>query len=165
MTDMTMQALAVPDGRDVFDQILEADAPLITLETTRPDALLEKFRQRVRRSGETFYVWQEGEGLCSLRETGLRIPGSLRVSDTLRYVLKSRHFGIYLMGGLTTSLTQSDVALMRRFVQTRADFVRRVVLLAQGPELARRLGDLTVVIRDRQAAQGRLRLRGGRWVN
>lgn len=165
VTDMTTEAASAQAGSQVFEHILNADAPLLTLETGQQDALVGQFRRRARHSGQAVYLWREGDGLHSLRETGVRVPGCLRLGDTLRYVLKSMHFGVYLMAGLSLPLAQTDLLLLRRIAHTRTDFVRRVVLLVDGPELGRRLGKLAVPLKYEQTAQARLRLRDGRWVN
>lgn len=151
-------------GGHVLERIVNTDAPLLTLETGQPEALVEQFRQHVRHSGQTVYLWHKGEGLHSLREAGMRVPGCLRLGDTLRYVLKSRHFGIYLIAGLSPRLTQTDAMLLRRVAHTKTDFVRRVVLLDEGSELSQRLGKLAVPLKHEQATHTRLRLRDGRWV-
>lgn len=164
VTDLTTAAVPMQTGGHVFERILDTDAPLLTLETRQPEDLVEQFRQHVRHSGQAVYLWREGEGLYSLRETGLRVPGCLRLVDTLRYVLKSRHFGIYLIAGLSPRLTQTDSILLRRLAHTRTDFVRRVVVLDADAELTRRLGKMAVPLKHEQTSRMHLRLRDGRWV-
>lgn len=162
---MTTEAVSVQTGGHALEHILDTDAPLLTLETSQPDALIDQIRRQVRHSGQAVYLWQEVEGLYSLRETGLRIPGCLRLGDTLRYVLKSRHFGVYLIAGLTLPLAHADMLLLRRIAHRKTEFVRRVVLLDSGSELAQRLGELAVPLKHEQASSTSLRLRDGRWVN
>src|SRR5699024_5835823 len=89
VTDTMVDATLPGAGGRVLESIMRTDAPLLTLETSQPDHLVEQFRKQVRHSGEAVYVWREGEGLRSLRDTGMRVPGCLRLVDTLRYVLKS----------------------------------------------------------------------------
>lgn len=165
MTDTTVDATLLEAGGRVLEGIMRTDAPLLTLETLQSEHLIEQFRMQVRHSGEAVYVWREGDGLCSLRETGVRVPGCLRLVDTLRYVLKSRHFGIYLIAGVSLPLTQTHRLLLRRIAHTRTDFVRRVVLFDDNAGLAQRLGDLSVPLKHQQATHARLRLRDGRWVH
>ncbi|HET7267100.1 MAG TPA: hypothetical protein VFJ15_03260 [Oleiagrimonas sp.] len=165
MTDTTVDATLLETGAHVLESIMRTDAPLLTLETAQPDRLVEQFRTQVRHSGEAVYVWREGDGLRSLRETGVRVPGCLRLVDTLRYVLKSMHFGIYVVSGVSLPLTQTERLLLRRIAHTRTEFVRRVVLLGDDPVLAQRLGKLSVPLKYQQATHASLRLRDGRWVH
>ncbi len=160
-----MEAAPIQAGSHLFEYILHADASLFALETGQPEALVEEFGQRVRLSGEAVYLWREGDGLRSLRETGVRVPGCLRLVDTLNYVLKSRHFGMYLIAGLKPPLSQRRVTLLRRIARTRTDFVRRVILFDQGAVLARALGELAIPLKHELPAHARLRLRDGRWVS
>lgn len=162
--NMTMEAISAQIGSELFDRILNADTPVLVLETQQSEALIEQFRQLVRRSGQTVYLWREGEGLCSLRESGVRVPGCLRVSDTLRYVHKSMRFGIYLMAGIKPPLQPTHLSLLQRIGRTQAAFVRRVVLLGEGSELAASLGELATVLRHEEVVQMKPRLRDGRWV-
>jgi len=165
VTDTMVDATLPGAGGRVLESIMRTDAPLLTLETSQPDHLVEQFRKQVRHSGEAVYVWREGEGLRSLRDTGMRVPGCLRLVDTLRYVLKSRHFGIYLMAEVSLPLTQTNRLLLRRIAHTHTDFVRRVVLFDDNADLAQRLGDLSVPLKYQPAARTHLRLRDGRWVH
>lgn len=165
MTDTTLDATLFEADVRVLESIVRTDAPLLTLETSQPDHLVEQFRKQVRHSGEAVYVWREGEGLRSLRDTGMRVPGCLRLVDTLRYVLKSRHFGIYLVAGVSLPLTQTNRLLLRRIAHTHTDFVRRLVLFDDNAELAQRLGELSVPLKHQQATRTHLRLRDGRWVH
>ncbi|HEX7341653.1 MAG TPA: hypothetical protein VF269_05180 [Rhodanobacteraceae bacterium] len=164
VTDMTLETVPISTGSQAFEQILNADVPLLTLESSEREAIVEQFRQKARFSGQAMYRWHAGDGLCSLRETGLRVPGCLRLGDTLRYISMSMHFGIYLIDNPELPLSQGDMAVLRRIASTRTDFVRRVVLLSEGPELSRCLGKLALRLKHEAVVEARLRLRGGRWV-
>lgn len=159
-----MEAIPAQVGSELFDRILDARTPVVVLETRQPEALVEQFRQLVRRSGQTVYLWREGTGLHSLRESGVRVPGCLRVSDTLRYVHKSMRFGIYLMTGLKPPLSSTQFPLLQRIDRARTPFVRRVVLFSDGPDMAKSLGGMATVLRHEEVSLTRLRLRDGRWV-
>lgn len=162
---MTMDAILVQAGKDLFDRILDADRTVVVLETMQPDALIEQFRLLIRHSGQTVYVWHRDEGLRSLRDSGVRVPGCLRAGDTLRHARKSRHFGIYLMPGLTAPLSAVHLSLLQRLDRARDQVVRRVVLFSDGPGLAVSLGELAVSIQHEDVKPARLRLRDGRWVH
>ena len=89
-----MEAAGLQPGIDTLDRIVDAESALVVLRTDQPEVVVEQFRQITRRSGQSAYVWYRDDGLRSLREGDVRVPGCRRVSDTLRYVLQSMHFGI-----------------------------------------------------------------------
>ncbi|HET7360205.1 MAG TPA: hypothetical protein VFJ04_08655 [Rhodanobacteraceae bacterium] len=160
---MTMEAPAVLAGSDIFERILGADGPLVVLETDQAEMLIEQFRQLARRNGQTAYLWREGAGLASLREGEVRVPGCLRMGDTLRYVLQSMHFGVYLFADVGVPISSANLSLLRQLTRSRSTHVRRVVLLTASPQLADSLGGIALALRRREA-RVQPRLRDGRWV-
>jgi hypothetical protein len=160
---MTMEAPAVLAGSDTFERILGADGPLVVLETDQADALIEQIRLLARRNGQTVYLWREGIGLNSLREGEVRVPGCLRMGDTLRYVLQSMHFGVYLLADVDVPISSANLSLLRQLTRSRSQQLRRVVLLTSSPTLADTLAGTALFLRRREA-QVRPRLRDGRWV-
>jgi hypothetical protein len=158
-----MEAAGLQPGSETLDRIIEAETALVVLRTDQPDLLVEQFRQVTRRSGQTAYVWHPEHGLRSLREGDVRVPGCRRFGDTLRYVLQSMHFGIYLVTGLPRRFEQNDLVLMRRFRRLKSDHVRKVVLLTGDEALIDSIGDLATVIGG-SVSGARPRLRDGRWV-
>lgn len=161
---MTMEAPAVQAGSDIYERIIGADGPLVVLETDQADVLVDQFRLLARRSGQAVYLWREDVGLHSLREGEVRVPNCLRVGDTLRHVLQSMHFGIYLLAGVKAPLSQSNISLLRQLVRARTDHVRRVVLLTDDPALAASVADMALSLSRRDGLRRRPRLRDGRWV-
>lgn len=151
-------------GNHILDRILEARTPVLVLETGQPEVLVRQIRQRVLHSGQAVYLWKEDAGLCSLREDGVRIPGCLRAGDTLRYVLRSVCFGVYLMAGLEMPLKPSHLSLLQRISRAETPFVRRVVLFSDGPGLGQSLDGIATVLPHYPVAPTRLHLRDGRWV-
>lgn len=161
---MTTEAILMQAGKDLFDRILDTDKAVVVLETRQPEALIEQFRLRIRHSGQAVYVWRRDEGLKSLRDRSVCVPGCQRAGDTLRHAQKSRHFGIYLMPDLIVPLPAAERALLQRLGRARDGVVRRVVLFDGGSGLAASLGDLAETLRHECDQPAKLRLRDGRWV-
>ncbi len=159
-----MEAIPVQTGKNLFDRILDADTPVVVLESPRPEALIEQFRLHIRHSGQAVYVWRRGEGLKSLRDRGVCVPGCLRAADTLRHAQRSRHFGIYLLPGLKVPLGPAEMSVLQRLGRAADGVVRRVVLFSDGPAMAASLGPLARTISHAGEPTARLRLRDGRWV-
>ncbi|GAB3041211.1 MULTISPECIES: hypothetical protein [Oleiagrimonas] len=158
-----MEAAGLQPGIDTLDRIVDAESTLVVLRTDQPEVLVEQFRQITRRSGQSAYVWYHDGGLHSLREGGVRVPGCRRVGDTLRYVLQSMHFGIYLMIGVQGPLDRAEQTLLRQLERRRSEQVRRVVLLTNDDALIESVDGLATVIGG-AVAGARPRLRDGRWV-
>lgn len=159
-----MQAMSEQAGSETFERIINAERSVVVLETGHADELLGQFRHLAQRSGQVMYLWREGEGLRSLREGGVEVPGCHRVGDTLRYVLQSMHFGIYLLADMAPPMSPAVLSLLRQIVRAQTPHVRRVVLMTQTPALASMLGNVAVSIDCDHARLLRPRLRDGRWV-
>ena len=152
-------------GNDIFDRILSASGPLVALKTSDTGLLVEQFRLVARRTGQAVYLWRHAEGLVSLRDAQMRVPGCLRLGDTLRYILQSLHFGVYLLEMPAGAPSATDGALLRQLSRTQTGHVRRVVLVGASPSLLATFeSDVVRVDADWQARSAAPRLRDGRWV-
>jgi len=152
-------------GNDIFDRILSASGPLVALKTNDPGLLVEQFRLVARRTGQAVYLWRHGEGLASLRDAQMRVPGCARLGDALRYILQSLHFGVYLLEIPSGPVSATDSALLRQVARAQTGHVRRVVLLGTTASQLGGLGDEVVAVdADRHARSIAPRLRDGRWV-
>ncbi|MDF3981472.1 hypothetical protein P3W24_05780 [Luteibacter sp. PPL201] len=152
-------------GTDLFERILSASGPLVALRTSDAGALVEQFRLVARRTGQAAYLWRGAEGLVSLRDAQMRVPGCARLGDALRYILQSLHFGVYLLEVPAGPTSSTDSALLRQLARAQTGHVRRVVLLGADPLHVGGLGDDVIVVdADRQAYSATPRLRDGRWV-
>ena len=61
-------------------------------------------------------AWDTESGLASLREHGITVAGSKRLSEALRFVLQSGHFGVYISGRQRRTDPQV-LALMRQIAR------------------------------------------------
>ncbi|QWT21852.1 hypothetical protein KPL74_07545 [Bacillus sp. NP157] len=152
-------------GTDVFDRILSASGPLVALKADELQPLVDQFRLVARRTGQAVYLWRSGEGLVSLRDAQMRVPGCTRLGDALRYILQSLHFGVYLLDMPSGVPSATDGALLRQLARAQTGHVRRVVLLdASASLLATFDDDIIRVDANRSARSAAPRLRDGRWV-
>ncbi len=158
-----MEAAGFQPGSDTLEEIVDAGTVLVVLRTEQAGLLVDQFRSVARRSGQAVYVWHPDQGLKSLREVEVRVPGCRRVGDTLRYVLQSMHFGIYLMTGVRGKFSAADHLLLRKLSRTPSEQVRRVVFLTDDDAVIQSLEDMATLLGG-QAAGSRPRLRDGRWV-
>ncbi len=159
-------------GRPVFAgltaRVIESPGLLVAIETPRPEALLDQFRQAALREGQAIYHFVPGVGIGSLREPGVHVPGTGSGFDALRHIHASGHFGIYLFHPVSTlGLVPGSAALMR-LREMLADGCpdaapKRIVLMDRYIGLDSALERVATRIFD-QPGRSPLRLRNGRWV-
>ena len=123
--------------------------------------MVAQFRLLAMRTGQSVYYWRDDDGITSLRERDVRVPGSKRVTDALRYILQSMQFGIYLFTDYEEHLRAPNIGLLRQIarIQLRQRTQSRVhrrtcVILPEGLDVADRTHRTHARIR-RQAAPAR----------
>jgi hypothetical protein len=146
----------------LLERIVEAGQSLILLPCEEQDLLHEQLRLHSIRTGQALYVWREGDGLRSVREGQLPVPGSRRFADALRYVAQSAHFGIYFFSGYPQPFDAAMVPMLRQIARLGGERVRRVVLLDPGTSLPTTIE--CCELGWNAGAHARPRLRDGRWV-
>lgn len=149
----------------LLEEILKAPANLIALETLHVDDTLAQFRQLAMRTGTSIYVWEPENGIYSLREGGLRVPGSKRITDALRYVLQSMHFGIYLFTEFADHLKPPDTVLLRRISRIHTGNERRIVFLGEAVDVPEEIESSLQRLNPVSEVRAPPRLRDGRWVS
>jgi len=148
----------------LLEQILKAPGNLIAMETTHVNDALVQFRTLAMRTGTSMYLWDPDGGISSLRESGLRVPGSKRITDALRYVLQSMHFGIYLFVDFSAHLKSADTVLLRRISRMQGANERKLVFVSSAFELPEELDGMFERLAVDDEKQPRMRLRDGRWI-
>jgi hypothetical protein len=146
----------------LLDRIIGAEQSLILLRCEEGDLLREQLRLHSIRTGQALYVWRDGEGLRSVREGQLPVPGSRRFVDALRYVTQSAHFGIYFFAEYPQPFDATMIPLLRQVAKLSGDRVRRVVLLDAEAGLPPTVEFCELAWNG--GAHARPRLRDGRWV-
>jgi len=160
----SIAAPATQPAADVLERIVGARGCLVALEEADGDALIGQFRSLVRRTGQAIYLWSPDEGLGNLREEHAEKAPHARLSQVLRYIQQSNHFGIYLLRRLPLPLAAPDVALLRTLARTPTGHVRRVVLLDAPESVVEGLSDVIVRLSCQVKPAHRPRLRDGRWL-
>ena len=148
----------------LFERIVQSPHNLIAIETPNAADVLAQFRLLALRTGQSVYYWQADAGITSLREREMRVPGSKRVTDALRYILQSMQFGVYLFTDYAEHLRAPNIGLLRQIARIRSGNGRKVVFLGEEVQLPDGLDDLVERIAHVQTGMLRPRLRDGRWV-
>ncbi len=148
----------------LFEQILGAEGNLIGIETAQIEETLEQFRQQALRSGQSVYLWDPENGIAALRQSELRVPGSKRFNDALRFILQSVQFGVYLLIDFDEQIKPPNTSLLRRFARIRSGNQRKIVFLARSLSFPEEIDSLVERLSTSAKSSSPPRLRDGRWV-
>jgi len=148
----------------LYEQLLESSSNLVLVESPFPAELIENMRLMAQRRGHSIYAWNAETGLASLREHGITVAGSKRLSEALRFVLQSGHFGVYVFPADRSEFTPQVLALMRQIARVKEGGDKRVVVLGPALDMPAPLERLAQIIKHRHGPSERLRLRDGRWI-
>ena len=149
----------------LLDQILKTPGNLIALETTHVNDALVQFRTLAMRTGTSMYLWEPDGGISSLRESGLRVPGSKRITDALRYVLQSMHFGVYIFTSFEDHLKPPDTVLLRRISRIHTGNERKILFLGANLSVPEEIESALQRLNPDSEVRTPPRLRDGRWVS
>lgn len=148
----------------LFDQILKAEGNVLGLATADVDDSLLQFRQLAVRSGQSVYLWTPENGISSMRETDVHVPGSRRLADALRFILQSLHFGVYLFTHFEDQLKPPATSLLRRIARIRTGNERKLLFVAHTLQFPEDVDSLVERVSPSMGGSFRPRLRDGRWV-
>lgn len=148
----------------IIDRIVQSPHNLVVLESGNVGETLTQMRMLAIRGGTSIYAWDPEAGIASLRESGLNVPGSKRLTDALRYVLQSMQFGIYLFVDFNEHIKPADTLLLRRISRMHTANQRKLVFIGCDFELPEELDGMFDRLTAQTEQQHRLRLRDGRWV-
>lgn len=148
----------------LFDRIVQSRQNLIAIETANAVDVIAQFRVLALRGGQSVYCWQEDSGITSLREHDVRVPGSKRVTDALRYILQSMQFGVYLFTDYADHLRPPNLGLLRQIARSHSVKGRKVVFVGAALQAPEGMEDLIERIAHRRIGHSRPRLRDGRWL-
>jgi hypothetical protein len=152
----------VPEG--LYDHILEAKSNLVILDTPFGEDVIGHLRQMAQRRGHSIYSWNAESGLSSLREHGITVAGSKRISEALRFVIQSGRFGVYVIPADVREFTPQVLALLRQIARAKDGGDKRVLMLGSEIEIPSPLDRLAHVLIHKHGLTGQLRLRDGRWI-
>jgi hypothetical protein len=86
------------------------------------------------------------------------------MTDALRYVLQSMHFGVYLFVDFADHLRPTDTLLLRRISRLQATNERKLVFIGNRIDLPEELDGMFERFTAESEMHRQLRLRDGRWV-
>lgn len=147
---------------DQLEDLLERKEHILTIQTTDTETTLRQLQSYARESGKAVYLWRPEEGMSSLKVNDMSVPGSTRLADALRYILSSRHYGIYIFVDFHSQLLLDCKQLLREIVKAHPGYERKVILLGQEVELPNGLARVSARIEYKP--ERHLRLRDGRWI-
>lgn len=148
----------------LFDRILQSPHNLVAIQTANAEDVIAQFRVLALRTGQSVYYWQDEAGIASLRDREVRVPGSKRATDALRYILQSPQFGVYLFTDFAGHLRPPNTGLLRQIARSRSVVGRKVVFVGEVLPMPEGLEASVESITHESTTSTRPRLRDGRWV-
>ncbi|WP_290651859.1 hypothetical protein [Aquisalimonas sp.] len=112
-----------------LNKVIELESRLATIETDVPERIVDGFKRLTLATGRAVYGWSPNDGLYRLGSERLFIPHTRGLSDALRYIAASRHYGIYLIRDFQDVLEKASVQRGFHRILAQDDGVRRLVLL------------------------------------
>lgn len=161
---MNAETPAIDAGAEVLERIVTSERNVVLLETGDNAGFIERLRRVARRSGQALYLWRQESGLLSLREGDMAVPGCRRLTDALRFVRRSMHFGIYLFDDVGALLRPPDMVLLTQIARLGDGPARRVVLMGDAVDRGEALDAISLRLSVSGGDRRRPRLRDGRWV-
>ena len=136
--------------------VIESEHRLALLETEQPERVVEYFKRLTLTTGRAVYGWSPNDGLYRLGSERIFIPYTRTVADALSYVAASRHYGIYVLRGISDQLSKNAVKQALARILNKADDTRRlVIVLDQDVDIPEDLESSLVRIRHNVAAARR----------
>lgn len=147
----------------MFESLLSADRNLIVMSTPEPLVALSQLCQLAMRGGQAVYSWEPGLGIAPMRDLRARIASTERLGDALRYIQRSRHFGIYVLVGAERELLAEHTGLLQAISEDGSPATRKLAFLCSSFNMPADLVDSVEYLRCNGASTARLRLRDGKW--
>lgn len=112
-----------------LSRIIDSDFRIAALETPSPDAILDVFKRLTLSTGRAIYGWSPENGLYRLGTERIFIPHTRSVSDAIRYVAASRHYGIYVLKDMAEALANPSIQRGLERLLQRDDSIRRLLIM------------------------------------
>lgn len=149
----------------LLDEIVEASGPLLSLRSERVTDAIGEFRRLTLRGGHAVYAWNATDGIVSLGASEVRLPGTHRLVDALRYVVQSVHFAIYLFSDFEKQLGPPTIALLKRLGTAERGSEPRLVFVSMDFVFPADIADSIIHLQsDGSGEPRRPRLRDGHWL-
>lgn len=147
-----------------FESLLETGHTVIALDVSDLDSTLLHLRSLSRSTGRSFYYWSENNGLHSMKDSEITVPGCSKLIDALRHVANSLHYGIYIFSGFDKQLTHNANQALISIAKNPNEAKHCVILIGEKLNLPGMLKSSIHQVAYHEQDQPKLQLRDGRWV-
>lgn len=115
-----------------IQMLINTKANMVALESHDPWQLIARFRKTANQTGESYYVWRKGRSLGRLGIGHFEIPNTASPETALRYIARSKHYGVYILQDMLPSLADRRVAdLLFQIAEGNTSVKRKIILLEQ----------------------------------
>lgn len=147
----------------LLKDILATDSWLSAVHTVDTQAVADRLKILCLKEGVAGYIWVEDVGLVSFREQDFAVPGTVRITDAMRYVKQSPHYGIYVFPEVPECYSR-QLTQLAHFLERKKGQERRVILIGQQITLPKLIDNSIAHIALELNPVLMPRLRGGKWV-
>jgi hypothetical protein len=112
-----------------LEQVISSDRRIALLETQEAAHYLTLFKRLTLTSGRAVYDWNPESGLYRLGIEHIFIPRTRTPADVLAYIASSRHYGVYLLRDIGTSLDTPSVQRQLLKLLEKQDGIKRLVFM------------------------------------
>ena len=136
--------------------MIDSQAQLVAIESADPWQLIARFRKTACATGQSIYVWRKRRCLARLGIGHIEIPNTSTTEAALRYIARSKHYGIYLLQDITGELKDQRLAdILFEISRTNSQHQRKVILLEKQLQLPDTIRPLFQQLRHQpRTAQG-----------
>lgn len=128
---------------DQLDQMLDANHPIVSMETYDPDRVEDLITQLSRFSNKAYYVARPNQGMYRVGASHISIPRTEIAKELLEHILNARHFGVYILRDYHEVL--EDESLVEKLLEiSKSEKPKVVVLLGEFIDLPRALKPYTL---------------------
>jgi len=121
-----------------LEDIIESKYRIVSIESYETDRVLDLFVQISRFSNKAIYLGKPGEGMHRLGAAHITIPRTQTAKEQLEYIIKSKHYGLYLLRDYGDDLDdETNIQLLKQIATDATP--RNVVLLSEYIDLPREL--------------------------
>ncbi len=147
-----------------FESLLEAGHTVIALDVGDLDSTLLHLRSLSRSTGRSFYYWSENNGLHSMKDSEITVPGCNKLIDALRHISNSLHYGIYIFSGFHDQLSHNTIQALINIAKNPKNAKHCVILIGENLTLPGLLKSSTHQVAYHEQERPKLQLRDGRWI-
>lgn len=113
----------------VLKKLVESETQLVSIETDDIRRISDILWKLSMSMGWALYNWSQTNGLYRIGMDHIFIPRTDTPAGMLNYILRSNHFGIYLLQNFNQHINNPNIQKMIYSIAEKDDGIRRLLVL------------------------------------